>query len=87
VTGFVGPGSKPVPLSDDEVAKMGVEQKRMADIPFSAGDSVRLKSGPMEGFSGMIERIDAETRKIIIKVSMFGRETSVEVDSNQVESI
>ncbi len=86
VTGFVGPGSKPVPLSDEEVRKMGVETVRKADIQFSAGDHVRLISGPMEGFFGVIDSIDQENRKIKIRASMFGRETLVEVDSNQIES-
>ena len=52
VTGFVGPGSKPVPLSDAEVARMGIEKTAAAEIKFSVGDFVEIKSGPMEGFSG-----------------------------------
>lgn len=87
VTGFVGPGSKPVPLSDDEVEKMGVEQVRMADAGFEIGDSVNVKSGPLEGFSGKIENIDKENRKVTVKVSMFGRETPIEVEFAQIERI
>jgi len=87
VTGFVGPGSKPVPLSDEEVERMGVEQVRMADIGFEIGDSVNVKSGPLEGFSGKIENIDNETRKITVKVSMFGRETPIEVEAGQIEKL
>lgn len=87
VTGFVGPGSKPVPLSDEEVERMGVEQVRMADIGFEVGDSVAVKSGPLEGFSGKIENIDKETRKITVKVSMFGRETPIEVEHGQIEKL
>jgi transcriptional antiterminator NusG len=87
VTGFVGPGSKPVPLSDEEVERMGVEQVRMADIGFEVGDSVNVKSGPLEGFSGKIENIDKETRKITVKVSMFGRETPIEVEYGQIEKL
>ena len=87
VTGFVGPGSKPVPLSDEEVERMGVEQVRMADIGFEVGDNVNVKSGPLEGFSGKIENIDKETRKITVKVSMFGRETPIEVDAGQIEKL
>ena len=85
VTGFVGPGSKPVPLSDDEVEKMGVEQVRMADIGFEIGDAVNVKSGPLEGFSGKIESIDKENRRISVKVSMFGRESTIEVEYGQLE--
>ncbi len=85
VTGFVGPGSKPVPLSDEEVEKMGVEVIRMKKIDFAVGDNVSIKSGPMEGFSGKVTSINNETRKINVAVSMFGRETSVEIDYTQVE--
>jgi transcriptional antiterminator NusG len=84
VTGFVGPGSKPVPLTDEEVERMGVEKIRMAEIDFTVGDSVTIKSGPMEGFSGIVESIDTETRKVCVKVSMFGRETPVEIDYTQI---
>ncbi len=87
VTGFVGPGSKPVPLSDDEVARIGIEQIRMADIDFAVGDFVEIKSGPMEGFSGKVTSIDNETRKINVAVSMFGRETPVEIDYTQVSRV
>ena len=81
VTGFVGPGSKAVPLSDAEV----VEIIRMKDIDFDIGDNVSIKSGPMEGFSGKVTSINNETRKINVAVSMFGRETPVEIDYTQVE--
>ena len=70
VTGFVGPGSKPVPLSDEEVERMGVETIRMAEFNFTVGDEVSIKSGPMEGFSGKITNIDTITRKVNVSVSM-----------------
>ena len=85
VTGFVGPGSKPVPLSEEEVERMGVEIIRMKDIDFAIGETVSIKSGPMEGFSGTVTSINNETRKINVAVSMFGRETPVEIDYTQVE--
>lgn len=85
VTGFVGPGSKAVPLSDAEVERMGVEIIRMKDIDFAVGDNVSIKSGPMEGFSGKVTSINNKTRKINVAVSMFGRETPVEIDYTQVE--
>lgn len=87
VTGFVGPGSKPVPLSDEEVERMGVEHISMADVGFEIGDSVNVKSGPLEGFSGKIESIDKDTRKVTVKVSMFGRETPIEVEFGQIEKL
>lgn len=84
VTGFVGPGSKPVPLSDEEVEKMGVEKVRMADMDVSVGDHVSVKSGPLEGFSGTVESVDLQRRKVVVKVSMFGKETPAEVDYSQI---
>lgn len=87
VTGFVGPGSKPVPLADEEVERMGVEKVRPADLGIGIGDHVSVKSGPLEGFAGTVEEIDAARRKLVVRVSMFGRETPVEVDYNQVEQM
>ncbi len=84
VTGFVGPGSKPVPLLDEEVEKLGFTNIRTEDIDFSVGDYVSIKQGPMEGFSGSIAEINNATRKITVMVSMFGRETPVEVEQSQV---
>lgn len=84
VTGFVGPGSKPVPLPDSEVEKLGFTQIRMDDMDISVGDVVSIKQGPLEGFSGTVESIDKASRKLMVKVSMFGRETPVEVNYNQV---
>lgn len=85
VTGFVGPGSKPVPLSDEEVERMGVERIRMADIDFAPGDMVNIKSGAMEGFLGKVVSVDAARRKANVTVMMFGRETPAEVDCSQLE--
>ena len=84
VTGFVGPGSKPVPLSDAEVRMMGVDEVRRAEIELKTGDLVEIQAGPMEGFSGNIEKIDQETGTLWVTVSMFGRETSVEINYTQV---
>ncbi len=87
VTGFVGPGSKPVPLTEAEIAMMGVDEVRRAEIKFKTGDLVEIKSGPMEGFSGNIEKIDQETGTLWVTVSMFGRETSVEINYTQVSAV
>lgn len=86
VTGFVGPGSKPVPLSNDEVREMGIEKINI-NIDFEIGDSVKITSGPLENFIGVIEEINIEKRKIRVFVSMFGRETPVELEFNQIETI
>ena len=85
VTGFVGPGSKPVPLSDEEVKNMGVEKVRYSGIDVEVGDSVNIKSGPMEGFSGKVESVDNESRKVTVRVLMFGREKTVSVEFAQIE--
>lgn len=87
VTGFVGPGSKPVPLPDGEVEKLGIAQIRMDDMEISTGDMVTIKQGPMEGFSGKVDSVDKTTRKLTVSVSMFGRETPVEVDYSQVSKL
>ncbi|MBE7011890.1 MAG: transcription termination/antitermination protein NusG [Ruminococcaceae bacterium] len=86
VTGFVGPGSKPVPLTEQEIINMGLE-KRTITIDFEVGDKIRVKYGPLEGFVGVIDAIIMERQKIKAKVSMFGRDTDVELEFNQVEHI
>lgn len=86
VTGFVGSGSKPIPLTDEEVTSMGVE-KREVVVTYNLGDSVRITDGALESFLGTVEEIDVERQKVRVVVSMFGRETPVELDLNQIESI
>ena len=84
-TGFVGPASKPVPLSAEEVEKMGVEKAAPLTVEFNVGDTVQITAGPLEGFMGLVEGIDTESFKVKLKVNMFGRETPAEVDIAQVE--
>ena len=84
VTGFVGPGSKPVPLTEAEVLKFGVEQTRTAEIKFSVGDLVNVIGGPMEGFSGTVESVDSESNLVKIKLSMFGRDQVIDIEPNQI---
>jgi transcription antitermination protein nusG len=83
VTGFVGPGSKPVPLSDDEIRMMGVEQVETV-VDYEVGDSVRVIDGPLEGFIGTVEEISMDKKKVRVMISMFGRETPVELDFVQI---
>ena len=85
-TGFVGPGSKPVPLTDAEVYRMGVET-RSVKLNYSVGDSVRIIDGPLEDFVGVVEEIDADKDYVRVVVSMFGRETPVELELAQAEPI
>jgi transcriptional antiterminator NusG len=83
VTGFVGPGSKPIPLTDDEVENMGLE-KRKIEIDFAIGDSITVISGPFENFLGTVEEIHMERQSIKATISMFGRETPVELEFDQI---
>ena len=83
-TGFVGPSSKPVPLSEDEVIKMGVEV-RSVEVSYSVGDSVRITDGPLEDFVGTVQEIDTEKNTVKVMVSMFGRETPAVLELNQAE--
>ena len=84
VTGFVGPGSKPVPLTDREVAKLGVEREKSVEINFKVGDSVKISAGPMTGFIGKVMSIDTDAMTVDVQVSMFGRETLASVGISQV---
>ena len=85
VTGFVGPGSKPVPLSDKEVAAMGFDTNKVSiELNFKVGDRVKISGGAMEGFTGTVKAIDTEEKTVDVSVSMFGRETPATVELSQV---
>ena len=84
VTGFVGPGSKPVPLTDEEVASMGL-MSSVAEAPFSIGDSVIVTSGVWEDTVGIVRQIDLKNKSVTINIDMFGRETPTELSFNDVE--
>ena len=86
VTGFVGPGSKPVPLSDDEVQSMGVVETTI-DIDLEIGENIRIISGPLRDSIAIIQEIILEKHKVKALVEMFGRETLAELDFNQVEKL
>ncbi|WBY63555.1 MAG: Transcription termination/antitermination protein NusG [Thermocaproicibacter melissae] len=85
-TGFVGPSSKPIPLTPNEVARLGVEKKEVK-VSYGVGDSVKIIAGPLEGFVGVVSEVDKEKNRVRVTVSMFGRETPVELELNQAESI
>lgn len=87
VTGFVGPGSKPEPLRDEEVVSMGIEKSKVIELGYAVGDSVRAISGPVAGFVGIVKDISEDKKKIMVLMSMFGRETPVELDSDAVEKL
>ena len=82
-TGFVGPASKPVPLTDAEVAALGVE-KHSVEVGYGEGDTVKIISGPLEGYSGVIKSIDLANNNVCVVLSMFGRETPVELELDQI---
>lgn len=86
VTGFVGPSSKPVPLTDAEVRTMGIENVKVS-IDVEVGDNVMIVSGPLESFVGVVEEINTEKQKVKVLVSMFGRDTSVDFDFVQIKKI
>ena len=85
VSGFVGPtGSDPIPLTEDEVYEMGVEKREIV-VNYSVGDTVRVLDGPFSSFTGIVENVDVEKNSVSVVVSMFGRETPVEFELDQVE--
>lgn len=86
VTGFVGPGSKPVPLTEAEVAALGVE-KQQVEVNYGVNDLVTIIGGPFDGFSGTVQEIDTAKNYVRVNISMFGRETPVEFELNQVEAV
>ena len=86
VTGFVGAGGKPVPLTDEEIRSMGFE-KMSVNINYEVGDTVQVASGPLEGFVGVVEEINMEKEKVRVLVSMFGRETPVELEFSQIQKM
>ena len=86
VTGFVGHGSEPIPLTDEEVARMGIE-KVFIELDVEIGDTVRVINGPFESFMGTVEDINREKQVLTVKVSMFGRDTPVELEFAQVEKV
>lgn len=85
ITGFVGAGAKPVPLSETEMRAMGVEESVVVD--FEVGDSVKVVAGPLENFIGTVEEINMEKKRVRVSVAMFGRETPVELEFMQIQKI
>ena len=83
VTGFVGPGSKPVPLTDEEVARLGVEKNEI-EINFEVGDNVSIIDGYFDGFIGKVTSIEKEKGIVRLTVSMMGKDVPVELSLDQV---
>lgn len=91
VTGFVGSGNKPVALQDDEIEKilqqMGLVESKPQIIDIAIGESVRVKTGPFANFEGVVRELLPDRGKIRVNISMFGRETPVELDYEQIEKV
>lgn len=86
VTGFVGPGSKPVPLTEEEVERLGVEVRNI-EVNFAAGDSVKVADGYLEGFIGVVDEIDLQNGVVRVTVSMMGKDVPVELELDQIEPL
>ena len=84
VTGFLGEGNKAIPLSEADVAALGVEKREIV-VSYELGDTVRITDGALESFLGTVDEIDLDGNKVRVVVSMFGRETPVELELDQVE--
>lgn len=85
-TGFVGPSSKPVPLTDEEVERLGVEIKNV-EVNYNVGDSVRIIDGPFDDSIGIVDELNKEKNSVRVIIHMFGRETPVELELHQVEPV
>ena len=86
VTGFVSSGADPIPLTDEEIRTMGFEDTPI-NIQFEVNDSVKVTNGPLQDFIGTVQEINKEKKKVKVLVSMFGRETPVELEFSQVQKI
>ena len=86
VTGFLGSDNKPIPLSESDIAALGVEKREIV-VGYEVGDSVKITDGALESFLGTVEEIDLDRSKVRVVVSMFGREPPVELELDQVEPV
>ena len=84
VTGFVGSANKPIPLTEEEVLAMGMEKHEIV-VKYNVGDHVKIVDGPLASFTGVVEEIEPEKNRVSVMVSMFGRETPVDLELDQVE--
>jgi len=86
VTGFVGTANKAIPLTEEEISALGVE-KREVVVKYKVGDNVKITDGALESFLGTVDEIDLDRCKVRVVVSMFGRETPVELELDQIELV
>ena len=86
VTGFVGSGTDPIPLTEEEIRNMGFEDVAI-NVDYDIDEQVQVMNGPFEGFTGTVKEINKEKHKVKVLVSMFGRETPVELEFSQVQKV
>ena len=86
VTGFVGSANKAIPLTEEEIAALGMDKQEVT-VAFKVGSNVKVTDGPLEGFSGVVDEIDIDKSRLRVIVSMFGRETPVDLEFDQVEVV
>jgi len=86
VTGFVGSGTNPIPLTEEEIRNMGFEEVEVK-VDYEVNDSVKVINGPLEGFIGVVQEINKEKGKVKVLISMFGRETPAELEFSQVQKV
>ena len=86
-TGFVGSGTEPIPLTDEEIRKMGLIEEAAIKVDYSVNDNVEILGGPLNGYTGIVQEINKEKKKVRVLVSMFGRETPVELEFSQIQKI
>jgi len=83
-TGFVGTDGKAVPLTDEEIIALGVE-RREVKVGYNVGDTVKVIDGPLSGFKGTVDELEITKNRVRVVVSMFGRETPIDLELDQVE--
>ena len=86
VTSFVGSGTDPIPLTDEEIRKMGFEAVPV-NVDYEVNDNIKILGGPLDGYTGIVKEIKKDKNKVVVLVSMFGRETPVELEFSQVQKI
>ena len=86
VTGFVGSANKAIPLTEDEIFSLGIERNEIV-VGFEVGSTVKVVDGPLEGFLGTVEEIEFDKSRVRVIVSMFGRETPVDLDFDQIDAV
>jgi transcriptional antiterminator NusG len=87
VTGFVGPGSKPVPLTETEMRNMGIQQSKKVTMEVAVGDMIRVVSGPWADTESEVIDVNEQKEKVTIVVDVFGRESSMEIDFSDIQKL